>query len=242
MLKYGLILSLVLSLLGIYFSGPFAQDQEYHAFADQRSWLGIPNFLDVITNSLFILIGIAGLLFLIKHRQHRATMSWPVFFIGVLTVGFTSGFYHWHPTDDTLVWDRLSLAVMFMSLTAAVLAEMLDTRFDKLLLLPLLVLGIGSVLYWHFSGDLRLYIWAQLTPMILIPLLLIFSKSRYTHAGYLWMTFIFYLAAKVTEIFDTEIYELSGSIISGHSIKHIFAAIGLAFIVHMLRKRRRQTD
>jgi hypothetical protein len=31
----------------------FGQSVSFHQFADTRSWLGVPNFLDVVTNALF---------------------------------------------------------------------------------------------------------------------------------------------------------------------------------------------
>jgi hypothetical protein len=40
------------------------QPLSYHHFADQRSWLGIPNFGDVVSNILFAVFGVAGLVYL----------------------------------------------------------------------------------------------------------------------------------------------------------------------------------
>ena len=40
---------------------PVAQPAEYHQFADQRNFFGIPNFNDVISNLAFLLSGGAGL-------------------------------------------------------------------------------------------------------------------------------------------------------------------------------------
>ena len=40
---------------------PLRQDQSYHAFADSRTILGIPNFWDVISNFLFVIVGVMGL-------------------------------------------------------------------------------------------------------------------------------------------------------------------------------------
>jgi len=43
---------------------PLKQPQAYHQFADQRTWFGIPNFLNVISNVGFLLVGLVGLGFL----------------------------------------------------------------------------------------------------------------------------------------------------------------------------------
>jgi len=42
-------------------SPPIGQDPQYHEFADQRAFFGIPNFWDVVSNIPFLLVGIAGL-------------------------------------------------------------------------------------------------------------------------------------------------------------------------------------
>ena len=49
------------------------QPLEYHAFADRRAWLGVPNFLDVMSNLPFALFGFMGLRFC--SRENRQTAS-----------------------------------------------------------------------------------------------------------------------------------------------------------------------
>jgi hypothetical protein len=43
------------------------------------------------------------------------------------------------------------------------------------LLLPGLMLGAGSVVYWHWYDDLRLYAWVQYAPLLILPALLALS-------------------------------------------------------------------
>ena len=44
---------------------PIPQPAWYHQFADQRRWLGIPNFANVISNVAFALVGICGIVFIL---------------------------------------------------------------------------------------------------------------------------------------------------------------------------------
>jgi hypothetical protein len=69
------------------------QPQSYHLFADRRGFLGIPNFGDVVSNVPFGVIGICGLLFLLrsspsqlKERFLHSRERWPylLVFIGLL--------------------------------------------------------------------------------------------------------------------------------------------------------------
>jgi hypothetical protein len=43
------------------FTPALAQPENYFPFADQRSWLGIPNAADVLSNLAFVAVGLLGL-------------------------------------------------------------------------------------------------------------------------------------------------------------------------------------
>jgi hypothetical protein len=124
---------------------PLKQPQEYHQFADQRSLLGIPNILNVISNGGFLLVGLMGLNFLLEKRAMGADtgfiepserLPYAVFFFGAVFTCFGSAYYHWNPHDSTLVWDRLPMTVAFMSILAAMIAERIDVKVGLRLLWP----------------------------------------------------------------------------------------------------------
>jgi hypothetical protein len=46
-----------------------------------------------------------------------------------------------------------------------------------------------------------------------------------------------YALAKLAEIRDEEIYDI-GQVMSGHTAKHLLVAVGVYWILRMLRKRR----
>src|SRR5215470_6021077 len=111
---------------------PFPQPQSYHDFADQRIWLGVPNFGDVISNLAFAIVGMFGLRFVLRNtgtNQSRAFREvrekWPygVMFFGLVMTAFGSAYYHLAPNNARLVWDRLPMTVVFMSLVAALITE-----------------------------------------------------------------------------------------------------------------------
>jgi hypothetical protein len=45
---------------------PIPQPASYHNFADQRSWLGLTNFLNVISNLAFAIVGVWGIAFILR--------------------------------------------------------------------------------------------------------------------------------------------------------------------------------
>ena len=226
------------------------QDPAYHEFADGRSMLSIPNFLNVVSNLPFLLIGIAGLLIVARAALRvsiplfvRRVEQWPyvTFFLGVALTCVGSSYYHLSPGTARLMWDRLPMSVAFVSLVAAVMAERISVRAATVSLLPLLAAGAGSVIYWHVSeqsgsGDLRPYVVVQFYSMAAILTMIVLFRSRYTRSADLVAALLCYAAAKIAELLDAQILSL-GSVVSGHTIKHLAAAASAYWIIHMLKHR-----
>ena len=224
---------------------PIAQDPAYHLFADTRSLLGVAHFWNVMTNLAFVLGGILGLRLCWLNRElalvKEVRLAYPGFFLAILLTALGSAYYHLAPDNSTLTWDRLPMTLAFMFFFTVVLAEHISARSARVLLWPLLLAGLFSVMYWHYSelqqrGDMRAYILVQFLPVLLTPLILLLFKSRFTHSTYLWSIFGLYLAAKVAEHHDQNIYEFIG--FSGHSLKHLLAGGGALVFYLMLAKRR----
>ena len=149
---------------------PVAQDPAYHRFADTRSFFGIPNFFDVVSNLLFAAVGTAGLLVVARGGFVLETkFAWLTFFAGVFLTAAGSGYYHFEPDNRTLAWDRLPMTIAIMSFVAIVIGEYLSMRAARRLLVPLLLVGAASVLHWAYTesighGDLRSYALVQFLP------------------------------------------------------------------------------
>ncbi|MCH8072892.1 MAG: alkaline phytoceramidase, partial [Proteobacteria bacterium] len=90
------------------------------------------------------------------------------------------------------------------------------------------------------AGDLRLYGLVQFLPMLLIPAILLTYRSVFDQTRFIWVVFLLYALAKVFEQLDATIYGW-GEVISGHSIKHVCAALGpIVLIYGGMRRRPRQ--
>ncbi|KMZ63281.1 Alkaline phytoceramidase (APHC) [Zostera marina] len=219
------------------------QPQEYHDFADQRTlFFGIPNTLDVISNIPFFVIGIIGLVLCYRENYFHLRLQgelygWTIFFVGVALVGIGSSYYHLSPNDSTLVWDRLPMTVAFTSIVAIFIIERIDEKTGTASIIPLFIAGILSILYWIFFDDLRPYALVQFVPCIVIPLMAILMPPMYTHSSYWLWAAVFYLLAKVEEAEDKSIYKLTCHVVSGHTLKHLCAAMTPVFLTLMLAKR-----
>ena len=234
----------IISVVAAFSVDPIAQDLNYHVFADQRTLLTTLNFWNVASNLPFLIVGLMGLLSVLgSHKLNTISelkSAYAVFFFGVSLVAFGSGYYHLWPSNNSLVWDRLPMTIAFMALFAIIIGEFISLRTGKLLLIPFIIIGAFSVYYWHITesageGDLRLYALVQFLPIILIPVILILFKSKSTNtAGYWWLLGA-YVLAKGLEFFDAQIYD-SLIFISGHSLKHIAAALGIYLLLRAYQK------
>jgi len=224
---------------------PTPQPASYHQFADQRSWLGIPNFANVISNLPFAFVGLWGLRFLSKDPGCRfidARERWPylVAFVGLLLTAFGSAYYHLASSNSRLVWDRLPMTVVFGSLIAVVIAERISVEAGLKLLPFLIASAAGSVLQWyhdelHGHGDLRLYAAVQIYAALIL-LIALLLKPRYSRSFDFAMVFGFYVLAKIFETADRFIFAHT-HLVSGHTLKHLAAAAAGYWILRMLEKR-----
>lgn len=244
------VLALVVAAAGIGLLGgpPLAQDPAYHLMADQRACLGLPNCLNVLSNLPFALVGVLGLAAVFHGGAEAARFRdpwerWPyaILFAGVALTTLGSAYYHLAPDNARLVWDRLPMTLGFMGLLTALLDERVGLRVGRLLLGPLLLLGIGSVVHWYWSelhgrGDLRVYLMVQYGSLLLVALLLLLYPARYPGTGYLVAGLGAYAGAKWLETADARIFAM-GAIVSGHTLKHLAAAGAVVCLVAMLRAR-----
>jgi hypothetical protein len=216
------------------------QDQRYHLFADDRTILGVRNGLNVLSNLAFVVVGAWGLRVALRGARFsdpRERPAWAALFAGVLLTAAGSAWYHLDPNDASLVWDRLPMSVGFMGLFAALIGERVSVTWGLRLLPPLLALGAASVAWWAWDGNLVPYYVVQFYPLVAILLLLALFPARYARGGDLVIALGLYVAAKEAETYDRAIYQALG-FVSGHTLKHLLAAAGAAWLAAMLLRRR----
>lgn len=218
--------------------GPIAQDVAYHNFADDRTILGIANFANVTSNIPFLAIGLLGLGFVSSARRTGAWQAWAVLFAGIALVSLGSAYYHLAPGDARLVWDRLPMTIAFMGLLCVLLEEDVKPGLGRRILLPALLLGVISVVWWRITGDLRFYIWVQAVPFVTVVAAGLLFPAGFTHRMYLVYGLGCYVLAKIAELYDDQLFRVTVHFVSGHTVKHLLASLGAVFVYLMLRKRK----
>ena len=242
-----ILLLAAITLAGILYTWmlqPIPQNPAYHSFADKHSMAGIANFANVLSNLPFLAVGTYGLRLLAKsHAGFAVRLVYGVMFTGIFLTGAGSACYHLMPGNGSLVFDRIPMVLVFMAFLSAAVLGWIDARTGIRLLLPLLVLGIASVFWWHYTevrgeGDLRLYGFIQFYPMLIIPVIfmLFASPENNRGLGLLVWVILWYCAAKIFEQLDAPIYRFTG-FISGHSVKHIAAAVATWYMVKFFEKK-----
>lgn len=235
-----LLIITVASLILTFYLSPIAQPPAFHNFADTHSLMGIANAGNVLSNIPFLVIGTFGLVLVARSSLSSAIKAiYTTLFIGVILTGLGSAWYHSHPDNDRLVWDRIPMTIVFMSFLSATIAELVNRPIGFRLLAPLVGLGIGSVLWWYYTeingeGDLRLYFWVQFYPMLAIPLLLWLYYTptvKRIIPSLIWIV-VLYSIAKIFEQLDFQIYHVTG--ISGHTLKHLAAAASTGYFIRLI--------
>jgi len=244
------------------FSKPIPQPEDYHNFADTNTMFGIPNGMNVLSNIPFLIGGLLGIVVMyfdhiaiklsddphsfkkVKFQYAPGKIAYWVLFISMCFVSIGSAYYHWWPSTTTLFWDRLPMTIAFMSIISIVLTEKVNAKVGYILLYPLVAVGVFSVIWWIYTelhpeyiGDLRLYIFVQMAPVLLTPIIVGVYPDQYTHTGYLYITTAIYVAAKISELLDHQIYHWTYQVMSGHTFKHILAAFGPILLAVMIDSR-----
>ncbi|MEQ8766827.1 MAG: ceramidase domain-containing protein [Planctomycetota bacterium] len=214
------------------------------AYADQRSWLGIPNAWDVLSNLPFLVVGVFGMWAMRRREGTCPIPAWPdrwafiALFSGTASVAFGSAAYHLAPSRDRLVWDRLPMSIAFAALLTLAISERFSRRWAQTLFIPLLLLGPATVLFWAATGEIRPYGALQYGSLLVIAASLVLFPRRAPGTTYWVLGLACYALAKLLETVDTEVFRAT-EYVSGHTLKHIASAMGVWCLAMLVRRRCR---
>lgn len=209
---------------------PVKDPESYFKFADTRSWEGIPNLMDVLSNLIFLWV---GFLF-IKKSNLSSTKKPKVFsFLGLLLGGgcvltcLGSAYFHWHPTPETLVWDRLPMTLVFASISGLAVADRSRPVTALTITAGSVILGLISVI--GMSQDwlsLKLYFVLQFGTLLFLVVLVSLLPGERIKSRFWWIALELYFIAKICELQDRRIFDLTTAL-SGHTLKHFLAGLSL---------------
>jgi hypothetical protein len=229
-----LVLVIVLSV-ALWNFIPLEDAKSFFNFADKRTLISIPNALDVLSNLPFFFVGIYGFKNLYQSKHE---LFWFGFFISLssLLTAFSSTYFHWAPTPDTLVPDRLTMTFGFSAIISIIIADRISLKLGHVILTLLIPLGLYSVLGYHWGHlSLRPYILLQYGGIVYCLIASFLLKANRLPNKVFLGTIGLYVLAKIFEIFDHQVFQVL-ELISGHSIKHIIAALAVFNILTIFKK------
>ncbi|MGQ3000031.1 hypothetical protein [Variovorax sp.] len=224
-------------------------------FADTRAWHGLPNAMDVLSNLPFLLMGCWGLYWLnrIDRAHHEALSGFPLappasdppdntldcawlFFAGLIATAAGSAFYHLAPDAPRLAADRAGMAVAFAGLIGMAVCERVSQRAGWPAAWFVLTTGLLSAEIAQETGNVLPWALVQFGGMALV-LTLALSRPISGAVGLrLGWVIAAYVLAKVFELADQPIYEATQGVISGHTLKHLCAALAALPVLTALQR------
>ena len=235
-----MLVSMTLALaMGLQVWGPIQLQAELHRYADQRSWHGLPQALNALSNFPLLLASAWG-------WRSTAASRWPAHlraawrgFHGFMLLSSVLGLaYHLRPNDGLFVATHLAVVGAFGLLTCALLAERLGSAFASRtvrLLVPgvATALGVGLLIGERFSGsiDMRPVMLLEVVPMLLLPSGLLQLPGAQTRALDWFVLLAGYGMSEVFALFDAPIFRATGWI-SGHTLMHLSLAFAAGWMAY----------
>jgi hypothetical protein len=254
------VVLLLLALLAPELTGPGAGSPQ---FADMRALASLPNALDVLSNLPFLVLGLLGLhrLHSLEHAHEHGhegaapglahdelpvnalDCAW-LFFAGLVLVAAGSAFYHLQPDDVLrLAGDRAAMAVAFAGVIGLAVCDRVSQRAGWPAACIALAAGWLAVAVFHETGNVTPWAVVQFGGIALVLGVALLRPLRSgTRSMQLRLGWIIaaYALAKIFEMADGAVYEMTQQLISGHSLKHLVAALAAIPVlraVHALQER-----
>ncbi|MEY9364255.1 hypothetical protein ABH994_006976 [Bradyrhizobium yuanmingense] len=203
-------------------------------FVDSRTFLGVPNAGDVLSNLAFLAMGVWGSERL--RARHDAPVGANWFFVGLILTCLGSGFYHLDPdAPQRLIADRLGMAVAFAGFLGIAASERISTRAGEAVLVLTMIAGLLAA--WVARENLTPWVVVQFGGMALAVGLAL-ARPRPGALGVpLGGVIVFYVLAKLLELGDATVFEATGHMVSGHTLKHLAAALAAWPVIRALGSR-----
>jgi len=235
-----------------------ANAMEILPFADVRPWHGLPHAMDVLSNLPFAVFGAWGLLWLHRFdRLHESVdaeslvplaeppgntldCAW-LFFTGLIVTAVGSAFYHLQPDALRLSADRAGMTVAFAGLVGIAVCDRVSQRAGWAAAWCVLGGGLLAVAVSHETGNVLPWGLVQFGGMALVLALSLVRPVDGAIGVRLGWVIALYALAKGAELADLALYEATGRFISGHSLKHLVAAMAALPVMAALRAMGRQT-
>lgn len=134
--------------------------------------------------------------------------------------------YHWHPDAAGLLVDRLSMTVAFAGILG-IAACRISERAGIAVAASVMVAAPLSLAVFAATGNLLPWALLQGGGLVLLLAAATLPAGNALPVRWGWVVAA-YAVAKLLELQDHAVWELTGQLVSGHSLKHVVAAFAVA--------------
>lgn len=221
------------------------QAAHYHDFADARTLLRIPYAMDVLSNLPLLLAGLA-IAWQLRRFARTSAQLLPLWgwLLAIAALGFAltalaSSIYHWQPDDTGVFWDRLAMGVIFAAVIGLAAGQIYGALTAAAAAFLTLAAAVLALWIWRQTGNFTPWIVLQAGGMLLLLAIACVPKhSPLRQAAVpllpLGALIAWYSLAKLAELGDHSVFAASTGLLSGHSLKHILAALAAWPLLQML--------
>ena len=153
---------------------------------------------------------------------------------GLLLTAAGSVFYHLQPDALRLAADRAGMAVAFAGLIGFAVCERVSQRAGWPAAWFVLAAGLLAVAVFHATGNVLPWAVLQFGGMLLVFVLALARPVPGAIGFKLGWVIFFYALAKLFELSDHALYEATHHVVSGHSVKHLTAALAALPVLQAL--------
>lgn len=234
MLAGALVLAALAAAATVAVLHPITRGPWFHVYADRRDLFGIAHAGDVMSNLGFLVVGVWAARRAESPAEQAAASA-------VTLIAFGSAMYHFAPADITLALDWMGIGFTLGFVTAAVIGDRIGPRAERAALFSVPLLTVASIVTFLGTGGteggtMTPYVALQALGVALPPLVVLIAPGRIPRAPLLAALPLFALA-RVCAAYDRELLDAIG--ISGHSAKHVVAALAAASAIYALTSRSR---
>lgn len=233
------------TVAGLIAWGPVLLAASAHAYADARTWAGLPNAANVLASLPLLAAALCGVVVTRSSRwSDELRRPWTAFHVSAGAAAAAAALYHAAPGDTSFVLAHGLTAAGFVFLGQGALAERVHPGFGSARALfgagLLAVLACAIVLIGAGRGhgiDMRPLLLLEVLPVLLIPAGALWLPGAHTRASDWIIMLVAYGIAKGFDVADAAVLGATGWI-SGHGLMHLSLAAVAGWLAYCAARAR----
>ncbi len=204
------------------------------SYADEFSFLSIPNGKNVLSGILFMFVGVYGLTRRPRFDLGRDVLvSMALACISLMAMGGAISWYHFAPTLLTRLIAHLVMSLAIMNTAFALVSAQLPLKGHWWLLISCQAVAVATPMYEYWYSDKRYLLMSEVFLVLLVLFSLIRVRSVH-YSRYLSRSLIALCLSPLCDYWDQSISKASSYLISGHTLQHLLWSLSALLLLRFL--------